>query len=775
MRKITTFILLFISVLTYAQIDYSDNWEDFFSYNDVKDIIVSNEVLYALTDNAIFSYDFETEETEKLSAINGLSGGETSAIYYNETYEKLIIGYENGLLEIIDASGEITVAPQIVNFNQTGDKSINHIYEYDNKLYLATGFGIVVYDIENLEFGDTYFIGNNSSSVVVNQITVLNNEIYAATNDGIYIATTNANNLVDSANWDLIFTNNYQKIITFNDTVYTINNNTLSVINNTTISSALTFSETINDIKTTESNLIVALNTKVISYDNSLIQVTEKEATVDFDYTVNTSTLYNNNLLIGTNEYGVLINENNTDDYTEIHPKGPLSNDIFSITAFNNNLWVVYGGYDGTHTPIYNREGYSHFNGENWINKSYNPNNPTTDLVHITIDEEAENRVFISSFGATNQLNTNFTGGLFEIENDEIKTFYNNFNSPLEDIGKDKPLEATVRISDTKFDDENNLWITNLGVEYRLKKLSSSGEWSQYNINDILTVDPTRFGFTDLDFDRNETKWMATRGNGVLVFNENGNRKKAFTTEVNKGSLPNNRVESLAVDLNNNIWIGTISGLVVFYNAESIFTTDNYNAESIIISQDGVAERLLGDQNIKSIVVDGANNKWFGTDSGGALKTNPNGQTTLANFSTDNSPLPSNTILKIAIDDSNGKVFFVTDKGMVAYNSNVVPFGDELGEVYAYPNPVLKNHDTVTIDGRNGSHLPENTNVKILDTAGNLVYETNVVEGEQLGGGKVIWNKCNLRGTKVASGIYIVLMSTEDGSESTTTKIAIVN
>ena len=98
-----------------------------------------------------------------------------------------------------------------------------------------------------------------------------------------------------------------------------------------------------------------------------------------------------------------------------------------------------------------------------------------------------------------------------------------------------------------------------------------------------------------------------------------------------------------------------------------------------------------------------------------------------------------------------------------------------LDEVYAYPNPVLKQHNFVTIDGRNGTHLPKGTNVKILDTAGYLVYETNIEEGQELQGGKVVWNKTNLAGRKVASGIYIVLLTTKDGEEVSSTKIAIVN
>jgi hypothetical protein len=268
---------------------------------------------------------------------------------------------------------------------------------------------------------------------------------------------------------------------------------------------------------------------------------------------------------------------------------------------------------------------------------------------------------------------------------------------------------------------------------------------------------------------------MGTRGDGVIAFNQNGERIRSLTALPTEGSLPNLRVISLASDSDNRIWIGTISGLVVFSNASGVFDTDVVDAQPVIFEEDGIAKKLLGDQYVSAIAVDGANNKWFGTSDGGVTYTNPNGQTTIANFSKENSPLPSDRITKISVDKESGKVFFATDKGIVAYNSDVAPFGETLGEVYAYPNPARKFHNTVTIDGRNGTNLPKGTNVKILDIAGNLVYETNVIEGQELQGGKVVWDKKNLAGNNVASGIYIVLLANEDASETSSTKIAIIN
>ena len=377
-------------------------------------------------------------------------------------------------------------------------------------------------------------------------------------------------------------------------------------------------------------------------------------------------------------------------------------------------------------------------------------------------------------FGSTNQINTYQTGGLFVVENNEITNFYNNLNSPLEDIYETNPLinSVTVRISGSVFDNQGNLWIANIGLSNELKKFSN-GSWTEFDIS--AGKPENSFGLSEIVIDSNNTVWIGTRDDGIIAFNENGNRITGLINTPTQGSLPNRKVESIAVDKDNRIWIGTISGLVVFSNASGVFDADVVDAQPVIFEEDGIAKKLLGDQYVSAIAVDGANNKWFGTSDGGATYTNPNGQTTIANFSKENSPLPSDRITKISVDKEFGKVFFATDKGIVAYNSNVAPFGETLGEVYAYPNPVRKFHNTVTIDGRNGTNLPKGTNVKILDIAGNLVYETNVIEGQELQGGKVIWDKKNLAGNNVSSGIYIVLLANEDASETSSTKIAIIN
>ncbi|MEQ6125060.1 two-component regulator propeller domain-containing protein [Pseudotenacibaculum sp. MALMAid0570] len=776
MRKFVVVLALFLYSTLSAQVDFSDSWEDFFSYNNVKDFVKVDNTLYALSDNAIFTYNITTQEIQKLSSVQGLSGETTTSIHFSRATNRLVIGYENGLIEVVDEDGGITISADIVNFNQSGEKSINDIYEYQGKLYLSTAFAVVEYDINELEFGDTFFIGNNSTDVKVNEIAVFNDLIYAATDEGVFYADVNSPNLIDFNNWQQIVGGNnlFKNITVFNNRLFTILNTGLfEIVNTNGLSFVRDFFETVNGLKESSTNLTVALNQSLFVFNSSLNVVLQNSANTAFNYNLNTAFSESNILYLATQQYGVLSSSfGNPSSFTEIHPEGPVSNDVFSISAQNNHVWIVYGGYTPTFAPIQRRLGYSHFNGESWFTAPNDPANPFPDLVDVTIDPNDANNAFISSFGDTNLTNTINTGGLFEIQNNQTTNFYNHLNSGLEEIDPTNASRVTIRLSGSVFDSQGNLWMTNIGTPNELKKFSG-GSWSSFDISSVKTQNS--FGLSEIAIDRNNSLWIGTRGDGVIAFNENGNRLKALTTTTTQGSLPNSRIESVAVDKDNRIWIGTISGLVVFNNPSGVFDADVTDAQPIIILDDGVPRRLLGEQIVNTIAVDGANNKWFGTDNGGVTYTNPNGQTTIANFSSENSPLPSNRIVKIAVDEETGKVYFATDKGVVAYNSNVSPFGDTLGEVYAYPNPVRKFHNTVTIDGRNGTSLPRGTNVKIIDVAGNLVYETNVVEGQELQGGKVVWDKTNLAGKKVASGVYIVLLSNEDATETSTTKIAIIN
>ena len=151
------------------------------------------------------------------------------------------------------------------------------------------------------------------------------------------------------------------------------------------------------------------------------------------------------------------------------------------------------------------------------------------------------------------------------------------------------------------------------------------------------------------------------------------------------------------------------------------------------------------------------------------------GQETIYQFTTRNSPLPSNAISDISIDEVSGKVYISTSKGLVSFGSGGTRPQETLADAYIYPNPVRPEYDILGFDDLNNinngikiSGLTENVNIKITDIEGNLVAEAQSQINQRssrsgynfaIDGGTGIWNGKNLRGNVVASGVYLMLIS----------------
>jgi hypothetical protein len=180
---------------------------------------------------------------------------------------------------------------------------------------------------------------------------------------------------------------------------------------------------------------------------------------------------------------------------------------------------------------------------------------------------------------------------------------------------------------------------------------------------------------------------------------------------------------------------------------------------------DTVVQYLLETQTVTAIAVDGANRKWLGTSGGGVFLVSDDGQQTIVSFNKENSPLISNNIKDIEINDNTGEVFFATDLGIVSYKGTATTGHADFFDVYVYPNPVMSNYTgEITITG-----LVSNVDVKITDVAGNLVYETRAL------GGQAQWNAMNFKGERVKTGVYLVFNSNVDGTKTYVTKILVYN
>ena len=305
------------------------------------------------------------------------------------------------------------------------------------------------------------------------------------------------------------------------------------------------------------------------------------------------------------------------------------------------------------------------------------------------------------------------------------------------------------------------------GVPGSLKALTPDGNWITTQVN--LSV--TSVG--DMVIDRNQYIWaVLPRGNGLLVYdpagtpsNTSDDRYIRIQVQDTEGHTMNN-LFSIATDSDGNIWVGTDMGPAVFYNPGKAFTSDIRATRIKIPRNDGsgLADYLLGTETVTAIAADGANRKWFGTLSSGAFLMSDDARKEMVHFSTSNSPLLSDNIVKVAVNGVTGEVWFGTSEGIISWRGEATAGKDDFSGIYAFPNPVREDYEgVVTVTG-----LMENSSVKITDVSGNLVYETTSL------GGQAVWDLRNYKSQRVATGVYLAFCSNEDGTLAGVTKILVI-
>lgn len=759
--------MLLISIQTsFAQNNVM--WQGYFSYNDIRDLSQSPTTIFAASENALFSKNISTSQMKTTNTIDGLSGQTITALHYSTTSNKTLVGYENGLMILInEADGTMLNIVDIINKQlPVNIKKINHFMEYKGIVYVSCDFGIVQFNLATMQFGDTYFIGDNGAEISVTQTAVYNGYIYASTNNGIRRADISNKNLIDYNQWTLIAGGSWSSIETFDTELFAINTSGNVHKYNTNANSFagyLQLPQASIDMRSTANYLIITTPNSVNIYNTQMglaRQINSNQITgINPSFTCATS--IGDVVYIGTKENG-LINTiiSTTSAFENNTPIGPSRNNVFALQTTSTSLWAVYGGYSADYNPYtynsynLNTYGISKYSSTGWLNIPYEKVFGAKSMTRITINPNDENQVFISSFYS----------GLLKIVNDIPKILYNLTNSGLESMVDPKvPNLVDIRINGAAFDKSGNIWVTNSRIKNGLKVLNLNGQWQSFPVDKILNLTES-VSYGRMAIDKNGTKWLTTNRDGVIGFNEKINKFKKITTGVDTGNLPIYDARAIAVDNKNQLWIGTTKGLRILPNAGSFLTEDKLNTNAIIILDNNLAQELLYEQFITDIVVDGSNNKWIGTADSGVFLVSQNGQETKYHFTTSNSPLPSNIINDIDINSTTGEVFIATAKGLVSFKGIATTASEDLSNVYVYPNPVRPEYDgTVKIAG-----LLDKANIKITDIEGNLVYETTCE------GGTIEWDTTAFGKYKVASGVYMIFVSAQDGVETKVKKVMII-
>ena len=761
-KRIFAILSILIAITANAGIG---DWVLYPSYHNATYCQTAGDKVYVLASGALYSYNTSDEEVRVYDKINTLSDIDITHIEYCKDIKALVVVYSNANIDILFDDEEVYNITDFKN-KSLPDKRINGVDVQGTTAYISTVFGVVELDLEEYEFTNTYTTGLNTYCTYL-----FNGTLFCGTETGMYSCATDKN-LLDKNNW--VKKNNYfTKAICELDGMlycyldeygiysYNASNNILKdVIYNHGEKYNSMYSngkEIIASAK--KKTTIITSPTDVTVYKNSNSNFILKDGNHFWDCKG-----YNGIVKCIAKDGEIIVNS------TSVTPDSPVRNYCEYMKFASDDKLLVAGGnlnyfditfYDGTLMEY-------DYSGNRWNNLPEDTIKQATGIPYLNlcaIDEDPADpgHYFAGSFGY----------GLYEFRNGKFVKHYSTHNSPLESV---IPTNTRfVRIPSVKFDKEGNLWCINTGTKNIVKVLKSDGTWCELYYKPIeklaTMVEPVMDsrGWLWLKSLQGEAGIFCAKMNGTPLDSSDDESKAWLNKFVNQDGISYDiyQVFALAEDREGQMWVGTNTGLFVIDNPKTFFNNGVFKQIKVPRNDGtGLADYLLSGTYIKSIQVDGANRKWIGTNDDGIYLISADGLETIHHFTTENSPLPSNSIVSIAINDRSGEVFIGTDKGIASYMSDATRPEEKLDEnnIYAYPNPVKADYSgNIAIVG-----LTHDCNVKIVDTAGYLINEGTS------NGGQYTWNGRNARGEKVASGVYYVLTYDSNGNEGVATKIVVI-
>lgn len=766
------FALLVSSILfttfTHGQLAMRD-WRLFTPPGKALDVDFSATHVYAALENGLLEREIESSEKYLWTAANFLSDVNLRAVHVHKPTNTVFVGYANGNIDLI-RNNSVFNLPAILLASISGNKQINRFVSDGDYVYVATGIGIVKIDPVKREVRDSYFPTNNQNNIL--DIAFVGDTIFALTPTTIRFGNKNNIALADFTQWQTYSNLPSTAQGTFSR-IHTHQNRLLLIFDHQTNGLDTLYQriggvfEPVDGLDGYEINSIWSQgNTLLLGVSGSVLELDANFMVTENVYQYNEGQFVEPNHMVKigmdywiADRFHGLVKARNAFSHEKIFFPGPANNDYFSMDWKNGKLAIAGGSIEGNNAT-FNLAGLYTFSNEEW--KAFNVTNQpqmaggTWDIISTSIDPADANHIAFGTYS---------NRGLFEIRDGQtIDTWYDENNAPLEKTSLGNQMYF---VSQLFFDNSSNLWVTQSFANEPLKMKTKDGVWHEFDLGNA----PRNRRIFDLTIDFNGVKWISAAGNGVIAFDDRGTFTDASDDQIRNlrmgpglGNLPSNNVRSIAVDYNNDIWLGTEVGLAILYNGSNVFTS-NSDAQQILIEVDGFVEILLGETVITDIEIDGGNRKWIGTEASGVFLLSSDGREEIYRFTAENSPLISNQILDIEIDHNTGEVFFATDKGLISFRSDA-SFGDpNYEEVTVFPNPVRPDFTgPVTIQG-----IGFNSDVRITDSGGNLVYKT------VSNGGTATWNGQTLQGERAKSGVYFIWTAEINGKGRKVGKVVFIN
>lgn len=772
MKSIYSIILCLLLVSFLAKSQESKNWTTFMSYNSTTLVEESVDKVFAVADGSLFSYGKEDNSVKQYFKGNPLSDTGISFIRWNQKTQSLLIVYKNSNIDIMK-DGNIKNIPYLNTNTSLNAKTVNNIFIYDDYAFLSTDFGIMVVNMNKYEIKDTYNI-----SIPITSCTILGNEIFATTTstdkytNGLLKAPLDGN-LLDPGIWKGFSIVGYEgvvnEVITFkNSLLYSIKGKGVGYVKNDALQ-WLVFNPSVVKIK--------IVNDKFVFLSTSQVFIFSSFSEFDQinNFSINDISSYQTDKFwTAEGEKGLCsIKRTGNNKFEAVGEplviNGPYVNSPYRVLFKNEKLYLIPGGKEITNgvsfnfwgnIMIYENEKWSTLKGADIYNtQKILPKDYTS--IYVDNSNPENETIYASCFGV----------GVVKYTNRKDPVLLTPDNTLLENISGNSGF---CRIDGFTSDKNGNLWMTNSQVNYGIKVLDKDGKWHQiyspYLSRDIYTLN-------NIFITSANDKWVnvprPAEQKRIVVIAESSSLDEASSylyesfTDTDGNNFAPTLFSCMAEDKNGYVWVGSNKGCIYFTNPKLAATENNGGLRctriKMISEENGEPYYFLDNVLVTCIKIDAGNRKWIGTQGNGVYVLGNNNDEVIHQFDTSNSPLPSDYVYSIDINDNTGEVFIGTNSGLVSYKGEATEGKSDYSDIYAFPNPVKPENEKVTITG-----LMDNSTVKITDLNGNILYQTTSV------GGQISWNCRNKSGNRVVTGVYLVLAATQNSSESVVTKIAVV-
>jgi hypothetical protein len=773
MNYIFGFLFLLINTVVFSQIGTGE-WRFHTATSKAIDVAVTEDKVYTALENGLLTLDISnSDETELFNILNGLSDISISRLYWDEVESALFIGYENGNIDKLK-NGKIYNIPAIKLAAVASSKRINSFIRFQDFIYVSTDFAIIQLNPIKNEVKDSFYPTNGIEKI--NAISFVGDTILALTPSKLLRGLINNPAIAASSEWTTDFRlqvlnqNRYKEMEEINDKLFILfqhseyGKDSLFVLTNTgkSVVSESAFSLEINSLNTIGNDRIaINLESGIYVYDGTTFAIVSAYNSSNLGVNMSISRS-------GINSKGLWASDLSNCLYfmpTEVNIKnyrvsGSSNNFFYSIDSQNGKTAFSSGFLNGKF-PAFTKNGIHFFEDEKW--SFNNPNEQSCwqgqniwDFLDVSINPKNLNEYAVCT-------PSEVPVTIFDGSNCSV---YSDTNSTLQ---LSVSGSGWYFVSDVCYDEKGNLWCLNGYTDKPLNVRTNNGEWLNFDLGTNARNKYTKKMI--VDFQGNI--WCATDNDGLFGYNTNGtisvtgdDKRINLRSGENFGDLPSENITAIAADFDGEIWIGTDAGFAILYNANSSFDASpgDYDAQRIKVQFEGNVEYVLGSTHITDIEVDGGNRKWMATANAGVLLLSQDGSEILEQYTTDNSPLISNNIFDLKLDQTNGELFIVTDKGLVSFRTNATYEDPEYSDVIVFPNPVRPNYfGPVTMQG-----IRYNSDVKVTDVAGNLVYKTTS------NGGTATWDGKTLDGQKAATGVYLIWTATNEGNDKKVGKVLIV-